>query len=266
MINYDASGGIVIDTALALTMDAAGGAPGEQFRRLSGFERRYVRQLREIAAHVGKFITGVGDPLQDPMLVNTITNAMGLYAQALEPWARAWTWRTINQMDQQNEAAWLRNSRLMSQSLRAEIANAPTGEAMRALMDEQVVLIQSLPTEAAQRVHKLTMEGMLQGTRAREISKMIQASGEVCKSRADLIARTEVGRTATNLTQARAQYVGSTEYIWRTSRDERVRHSHAEMEGRTVAWNDPPTLDNLTGHAGALPNCRCYPEPIIPAV
>lgn len=27
---------------------------------------------------------------------------------------------------------------------------------------------------------------------------------------------------------------------------------------------NPPTLDGMTGHAGALPNCRCYCEVIIP--
>jgi hypothetical protein len=36
------------------------------------------------------------------------------------------------------------------------------------------------------------------------------------------------------------------------------------MNGQVVAWDDPPTLDGLTGHAGALPNCRCIPLPIIP--
>jgi uncharacterized protein with gpF-like domain len=36
------------------------------------------------------------------------------------------------------------------------------------------------------------------------------------------------------------------------------------MEGKFVRWDEPPTLDNLTGHAGALPNCRCRPEPVIP--
>ncbi|MDR0067994.1 phage head morphogenesis protein, partial [Acinetobacter sp. 11520] len=31
-------------------------------------------------------------------------------------------------------------------------------------------------------------------------------------------------------------------------------------------WDNPPTLDNLKGHAGCLPNCRCYPEPSIPDI
>ncbi|HBB8701832.1 TPA: phage head morphogenesis protein, partial [Escherichia coli] len=26
----------------------------------------------------------------------------------------------------------------------------------------------------------------------------------------------------------------------------------------------PPTLDGMTGHAGELPNCRCYKEIVFP--
>jgi uncharacterized protein with gpF-like domain len=36
------------------------------------------------------------------------------------------------------------------------------------------------------------------------------------------------------------------------------------MEGVFVEWDKPPILDNMRGHAGEFPNCRCYPEPVIP--
>ena len=31
-----------------------------------------------------------------------------------------------------------------------------------------------------------------------------------------------------------------------------------------MPWDSPPTLDGMKGHAGEFPNCRCYPEPVIP--
>ncbi len=55
-----------------------------------------------------------------------------------------------------------------------------------------------MKTEA--RVVKVTFEA-----RASEIAKEIMRSGDVAKSRATLIARTEVARTARVLTQARAE-------------------------------------------------------------
>ena len=67
----------------------------------------------------------------------------------------------------------------------------------------------------------------------------------------------------TALTQARAEYIGSTSYRWRTSKDARVRYSHKRMEGVEVDWQRPPTLDGMVGHAGCFPRCRCYCEVIV---
>ncbi len=173
----------------------------------------------------------------------------------------------------QDAQAWKEMTAEMSKALRDEIRNAPTGAVMQSLLQEQVVLIRSLPLDAAERVHRLTLQGIEDGTRASEIAAEILRSGEVTASRAKLIARTEVSRTASTLTQARAEHIGSTGYIWRTCGDSDVRASHKAMNGKFVPWGSPPTLvdvgkngkaHSMTGHAGCLPNCRCYPEPIIP--
>jgi SPP1 gp7 family putative phage head morphogenesis protein len=96
---------------------------------------------------------------------------------------------------------------------------------------------------------------------------MVQASGDVSKSRATLIARTEVARCGSILTQARCAHVGCEAYIWRTVEDDDVRHDHAILNGKVIYWNAPPIADLRSGtraHAGQIWNCRCYPEPIIP--
>jgi SPP1 gp7 family putative phage head morphogenesis protein len=113
-------------------------------------------------------------------------------------------------------------------------------------------------------VHELTLRGLENSSRASEIVAEIKRTGDVSIGRAKLIARTETSRTASVMTQARAQRIGSTGYIWRTAHDSDVRGSHKHMNGEFVRWDSPPTLDDMTGHAGCLPNCRCYPEPVIP--
>jgi len=128
------------------------------------------------------------------------------------------------------------------------------------LLAEQVTLIQSIPIEAAQRVHRLTLAGLEDSTRFQEIAKEIKNSTGVAESRAVLIARTEVARTSTTLTQARAEHIGSEGYFWETAGDSTTRKSHREMQGKFVKWSDPPTLDGLKGHAGCTPNCRCWPR------
>jgi SPP1 gp7 family putative phage head morphogenesis protein len=230
--------------------------------RASRAERRYQSSLSQVARQVGSIINGFppGDPAAEP----TITTMLDRYADLLNDWAVSTASKMLVEVNQQDRKAWAVMTENMSKALRDEIRNAPTGQVMQGLLAEQVTLIKSIPLDAAKRVHELTLQGIEDGTRASEIAKEIQRSGEVSESKAKLIARTEVARTASTLAEARARSVGSEGYIWRTSGDSDVRHSHAEMNGKFVRWDSPPTLDKMTGHAGCFPNCRCYPEPVIP--
>ncbi|MFJ7312530.1 phage minor head protein [Pseudomonas sp. NPDC098747] len=230
--------------------------------KTSRAERQYQSQLTKVARFVGDIINGF--PPDEPSVVPAMTNTLERYSELLHDWAISTASRMIAEVNQQDKKAWVARSEDMSKTLRDEILNAPTGQAMRGLLAEQVVLIKSIPLKAAERVHELTLQGIEDATRASEISKKIMASGGVAESRANLIARTEVSRTASTLLEARARSVGSKGYIWRTSEDTDVRDSHKKMNGEFVSWDEPPTLDNLTGHAGCLPNCRCYPDPVIP--
>ena len=139
---------------------------------------------------------------------------------------------------------------------------APTGVVLQQLLHEQVELITSLPLDAAERVHKMTVEALSNSGRAEEMAKEILRTGEVTKNRATLIARTEVARTASMLTQVRSQHVGSEYAIWRTSRDGNVRESHKKMEGVIFKWDDPPIVDGEPLLPGRTFNCRCWPEPL----
>lgn len=226
-------------------------------------ELSYAGQLRKVAQQVGAIIDGF--PPGDPEAVPTITDMLAKYAELLIPWGTATASKMLGEVNRRDEQAWFSHANEISRALREEIRTAPTGAVMQALLAEQVTLIKSLPLDAAKRVHDLTLAGIEDGTRAKEIAKEIARSGEVSMNRANLIARTEVARTASALTQARAEHIGSEGYIWRTSKDSDVRHSHREMEGKYVRWDTPPKLsDGTTTHAGQIYNCRCYPEPVIP--
>lgn len=215
-----------------------------------------------LARQVGELIKAF--PAGDPQALPTIEDMLRRYAEALTPWALGVAQRMLSDANARDLANWRVLTAEMKTELRREILEAPTGERMKELLGQQVTLIKSLPLDAAQRVHELTIRGLEDGTRAKEIAAEIMRSGEVAENRAMLIARTEVARTSSVLTQARAEHAGSTGYIWRTARDGDVRPSHKAMNGRFVRWGEPPTLDNLRGHAGCLPNCRCYADPVIP--
>lgn len=242
------------------SFDRARGEPS--FVQARKAERYYGAQLRKIARHIGELVSG--SPPSDILQSAILGDRLRKYAELIAPWAKSVATRMLADVSRRDREVWRSRSLEIGTLLRREIDDAPTGEVMRGLMAEQVGLITSLPTEAAERVHRLVIEGMSNSTRAASVAEEILRTGLVTKSRATLIARTEVGRAHTTLTQARAEHIGSEGYIWRTAHDSDVRPSHRRMEGKFVEWGTPPTLDGLTGHAGALPNCRCYCEPVIP--
>jgi SPP1 gp7 family putative phage head morphogenesis protein len=233
------------------------------FQNAKRLENDYYRKLKQVCKQIDSIVRGMA-PDGIVSDVTALKNMLSQYASMLKPWARVIATKMVMEVQAKDRRAWDLVSNALNRNLQREIASAPTGDVLKALLEAQVQLITSLPIEAANRVHELTLQGITEGSRAKEIAAEIMRSGKVSEGRAKCIARTEVARTASSLTQARAQHVGSTHYVWRTAGDSDVRKSHKEMNGKMVAWAEMPTLsDGTQTHAGAIYNCRCYPEPII---
>lgn len=234
-------------------------------RRNRQAEIRYRTSLRRIARGVGDIVNGRYDGSNDS--ITEIIEALERYSEIITPWATKVAENFTADLTRQNEKVWRQHSKNISRELRNLVESAPVGQVMQSIITEQVKYIKSLPLEAADRVYDIqnrAIEAVVTGGRAEHFAKEIAASGDIAKSRADLIARTELGRATGALDQARALSIGSNGYIWRTAEDGDVRHSHREMEGKFVEWGKPPTLDGMAGHAGELPNCRCYKEIVFP--
>ena len=233
------------------------------FQKSKNLQDQYARALRAVAREVGRLIKGYAPT--DLLSVEKLRRALRAYAEILEPWALTLAGNILRQVDRQDYEAWREHSRKMSEGLRRELLNFSTGLRIEDLRREAVKLITSIPIEAADRVYDLVTENLVQSARADEISEKIMATEGVTKSRATLIARTEIARAASVLTQARAENVGSEGYIWRTSKDLIVRESHRKMEGKFIKWSETPILsDGTSCHAGQIYNCRCWPEPVVP--
>ena len=224
--------------------------------KLSGPERRYAQALNGLANHIEALLAG-GDPA-------TSIIRLDQYASTIDQWATVTAQMMIDDVNARNRQFWRQQSEQIGRGLAIELANTDIGQAVQDELRLQVELIKSLPRQAALQVHELALGAMTDGQRAAGLVDSIIALGSKTRSRAMLIARTEVGRVSGEMTKARAMTAGSDGYIWRSAEDRDVRPSHKKMNGRFVKWSEPPTLDNLTGHAGCLPNCRCYIEPVIP--
>lgn len=241
----------------------------ERFRKVHRAEKHFGRQLKAVAKEVGKIVSllAPGGVVRNAA---AITAALERYAERLGPWAKAVAERTVAEVATFDRQAWVGLGAEIGRALEKEIAAAPTGAVMRENVDQRVVLIKSLPREAGRRVHHFIVEGMSRGVRAAETAREIRRTRPVTESRAMLIARTETTSCATALVEARARYIGSEGYFWETSEDADVRDDHKSLQGKFIRWDAPPIAGTGKGgipqryHAGAGPNCRCWPRPEIP--
>ena len=242
------------------------------FNRSKGIQATSERALRSIAREVGKLIKGYSP--DDPVSEQSLNQALKSYSEIIGPWALHVVNNVIQAVDSQDKFAWRQHSKNMSLALRNELQNAPVGDTVKDLFQQNVTLIKSIPLQAAERVHKLIQENMMQSKRASDVAKKIMETEYVTKNRATLIARTEIAKASLALTQARALYVGSDGYIWHTSGDLIVRKSHRAMNGKFCRWDSPPLINegtdekpNMIAHGpGEIWNCRCFPEPILPDI
>lgn len=152
------------------------------------------------------------------------------------------------------------------------------------LIRDNTYRIVTLPEEIGKDVAGYINRETLKGRRASDLEKEIAAMfPEHTQARAELIARTQVSYTQTNLIRVRAESMGLNWYEWHPvggyGGDGRTRKSHRMMAGVLVNWNDPPAPEDLFPtigkngmpyrnklghyHAGQAPNCRCVPLPIV---
>jgi SPP1 gp7 family putative phage head morphogenesis protein len=128
---------------------------------------------------------------------------------------------------------------------------------------ENTNLITSLEDTALSQVQTMAMQGLTQGRRWEDIADDIYGRFDVARSRADTIARDQVGKLNGQLTELRQQNLGISQYTWRGVGDERERESHRANNDQVFDWDSPP---EETGHPGDDINCRCYAEPVIESI
>ena len=150
-------------------------------------------------------------------------------------------------------------------ALSVDIRPTLNDAAIRPLMDawrrENVSLIRTIP----QRLHEGLYQRMSatfaerpfdQQALSRILSTEFQSTGYNLRR----LTRDQTGKAIGQLTQARHRQIGIEEYTWRTSQDERVRPSHAALDGTRHRWDSPPSV----GHPKEDIQCRCVAIPYIP--
>jgi len=241
-------------------------------------ERRYSRTLVKHMDNIGKIILDIYMPhleslteerdLLNPGIVQKVDD----YAEAAERLSESAKLNVENSpnrivkksvaMSIANEVnVW--NSKEWQKQLRAAFGvNVFNREpfinaSINSFTIENVALITNMEATALNQVAGVVQKGLRQGASAPTIAKDIQKRIDVSKSRAQFIARDQVGKLNGELTALRQTNLGVTTYIWRTSQDERVRATHSAHNGKKFRWDRPPSN---TGAPGQDYQCRCYAE------
>jgi len=120
--------------------------------------------------------------------------------------------------------------------------------------------------EAIRRLRETVPKLIGEGYRADKLRDTLKAEYGISRSKAQFIARQETSVFVSKYRQHRYEQAGLTQYKWSTSRDERVRHDHKDLNNRIFSWDDPPIVDKATGrrgHPGEDFNCRCVALPVL---
>lgn len=243
------------------------------FQNVRNAEVEYSRKLRKLSQFVlqtaREMFKGAGPNVAD--LFIPWANMMNGYSDIIQPWAHRVAFKMIHDVALRDMKAWRERAQEVSWNLEDVIRNAPIGLVMQRRLEDQIKLITSIPRDIAEEVHQMAVTSLYSGQRMGNISEMIMQRADTTQARANLIARTEVARTTTELTRSRAEYVGSDGYIWRTSHDEDVRPSvflspkvrahfigsHRALDGKYIRWDSPPVSGQRgeRAHAGQIYNC-----------
>ena len=142
------------------------------------------------------------------------------------------------------------------------IRNSDLDGVIRVTTAMNTALIRNLAEDTIKRIEMTVYNNAIAGNSVKTLQGQLQKEFGISARRAKLIARDQMGKFNSTMTRLRQQQAGVTEYIWRTSHDERVRALHRSLEGKHYKWDEP------TGAEGGLPpgqpvQCRCWSEGII---
>jgi SPP1 gp7 family putative phage head morphogenesis protein len=242
-------------------------------RLIDPVERRYVRELRSLADAVSReyerrLFPLLGEMTSDALEGQTLRNVLDVLGVEIQIALSRSVGPLFDRMARDIVAANGKGQALMGlrvSSLRgATWAVTNTAEGIQAdiaaARNRNIELVENAHRAYAAQVRAIFDDPENYGLRVEKLKSLLLERGDVSESRAELIARDQTLKLNGEITATRQMRAGVERYVWSTSQDERVRESHAELEGQTFSWTEPPEV----GHPGQQFQCRCVPIAIIP--
>lgn len=143
---------------------------------------------------------------------------------------------------------------------------------MKVWTQNNIDLIKTVEKDTLSNMRTIVEEGYRTGKSNTAIGELIQEEYGIERRRAQFIARDQVAKLNSDLTQTQQQDAGVEEYVWSSSGDVRVRDCHQAFDGKKFKWSDPPMnwydtksrgrVDAGRYHPGQGIGCRCVALPV----
>lgn len=138
-------------------------------------------------------------------------------------------------------------------------------------VETNYILITSNARNFVSKINTLTEQAIVSGWGVNQLKKEImKVTEDLSEKHCKLLARDQIGKLNGRIAQNQMQEIGLELYIWDTSHDDRVRESHALMQGLLCRWDDANLCSYDNGktwverpsgavrlHPGEDIQCRC---------
>lgn len=131
-------------------------------------------------------------------------------------------------------------------------------------------LIKKVPQDTLEDIRRIVLNGLSEGKRHEEITRLISGNAKgtafaKMNNRIKVIARTEVAKLNSQITNKRLTNLGIKKAIWDASNDSRTRECHRRRNGKEYEISKGlfNSCDGKTIQPGQEVNCRCVARPIV---
>lgn len=243
-----------------------------------GIEREYIAELRRAVRDINKYINDhvvselsdlikQAEKSRDDSATTRLDQTWPQRADELIAAAQVFGRRRVSQIDPRiyGKKVSLYNKRERNRIIRSVlgvdvIAAEPwLADMMTSWVNENRKLIRTIPQRELDDIEGIVQRGLRSGDNISNIRDDIRKRYNNSEYRARLIARDQIAKLNGQITEQRQTQLGITHAIWVTSGDERVRDSHALLDGTRFSWEEGAGPDGI--FPGQEINCRCISAP-----
>lgn len=231
------------------------------------FSRAYLAELRRLLHAIAAATRAEIIP---SYRVELVRDARESNFEALRRVVRSLVMSTNGQVKQLLELESMKHTERFHEAARSafkiDLKSVVKSEDLEAYIDAAALrnagLVTGMTDDLVKQIQTLTTNSLISGETVKTLQGKLKAQFDISDNRARLIARDQTNKLNADLNKIRHKQAGVEEYVWRTSRDERVREDHRRVNGEQYKYGEA-TGTNSGAEPGQDIQCRCIAQAVI---